>query len=143
MKVNGKTGERELVCREHTWRWLKMLADMFDDLKGLSDDDLFKVDEYVLRFPNRQRIYGMSVLFKRCLRDCNMLTDSVGNQRVLYSLRHSYVTFSLLHGVPAPIVANQIGSSLQMIQTNYSHLLPSLSAGLLSGIDKLNVSNEL
>lgn len=40
----------------------------------------------------------------------------------LYSLRHSYITISIEEGVPLPLIAENAGTSVTMIEKHYSHI---------------------
>ena len=135
MIVSGKTGERKLIARNGARRFLKRIALGFDELKDLENGDLFKVDEYVFRLrdwsvPKKSTLNNS---FKQCLEQCGLLYNTKGRKRTLYSLRHTYATFQLLNGISIHILANQMGTSVGMIEKHYSHLIPSLSAELLGG----------
>jgi len=135
MIVSGKTGERELIARHRVRGFLKRIASGFEELKDLDNGDLFKVDEYVFRLrdwsvPKKSTLNNS---FKQCLEQCGLLYNTKGRKRTLYSLRHTYATFELLKGISIHILANQMGTSVGMIEKHYSHLIPSLSAELLGG----------
>lgn len=136
MKVKGKTGERVIVVRDNTKIFLKNIASRFNDLKDLSWKDLFKQDEYVFRLIDGTRSEGsMMNPFKRCLKSCELLKDSQGKVRTLYSLRHSYITWGLLDGISIHLLAKQCGTSVAMIERHYSHVIPELQADILAGWD--------
>lgn len=56
---------------------------------------------------------------------------------VLYSLRHSAITEMLLAGMDSLLVAKLTGTSVQMIETNYGHVLQKRVAGLLDGVKQI------
>ena len=57
-----------------------------------------------------------------------------GQDRTLYSLRHTYATFSLLNdGMDVHTLAVQMGTSILMIERHYSHLTPRLKKEMLTG----------
>jgi integrase len=62
------------------------------------------------------------------MRDTGLLTcPRTGQDRTLYSLRHTYATFSLLNdGMDVHTLAVQMGTSILMIERHYSHLTPRL-----------------
>jgi len=73
-----------------------------------------------------------STNFKNLLIKLNLKSDSHG-ERTLYSLRHSYITWELEKGTDIPVKAKQCGTSADMIEQHYSHIVPTMFADLLSG----------
>jgi integrase len=63
-------------------------------------------------------------MFENFLREHNLLEDPrTGQNRVFYSLRHTYATLALTHDeVPIHTLAKQMGTSVLMIEKHYSHL---------------------
>ena len=53
------------------------------------------------------------------MKQTNLLIDKDGNRRVPYSLRHTYVTMRLREGVNIYQLSNNIGSSVEMIESFY------------------------
>ena len=52
-----------------------------------------------------------------------MIAPITGQNRVFYSLRHTYATLALTHDkVPIHTLAEQMGTSVTMIERHYSHL---------------------
>jgi integrase len=45
-----------------------------------------------------------------------------GTPRTTYSFRHTYATFRLSEGVDVYILAQQMGTSVQMIEDHYGHV---------------------
>ena len=57
------------------------------------------------------------------LTEFNLLKDSYGDARTPYSLRHTYITFRILiGGVEWGTLANNAGTSVEMIQDHYNHV---------------------
>lgn len=135
MRVSGKTGEREIVARDNTLLFLRNIASRFDDLKDLKDEELFKVSQPVFRLRNGEQPLNLNKPFKRCLSACGLLEDGNGNNRTLYSLRHSYITWGLLDGISIHLLSKQCGTSINMIEKHYSHVVPMLQADILAGWD--------
>ena len=67
--------------------------------------------------------------------DTGLLTcPRTGQNRTLYSFRHTYATFALLKdGMDIQTLAIQMGSSIAMIERHYSHLIPRLRKEMLTG----------
>jgi integrase len=63
-------------------------------------------------------------MFENFLREHNLLEDPrTGQDRVFYSLRHTYATLALtIDKVPIHTLAKQMGTSVLMIEKHYSHL---------------------
>ena len=54
--------------------------------------------------------------------------DISGQNRTLYSLRHTYATRALAKGIDIHTLAKQMGTSVGMIERHYSKLTPMLKA---------------
>ena len=69
------------------------------------------------------------------MKDTGLLTcPRTGQDRTLYSLRHTYATFSLLNdGMDVHTLAVQMGTSILMIERHYSHLTSRLKKEMLTG----------
>ena len=135
--VDGKTGKRNVIARHNVHQYLERIQSRFEDLAQYSFDDLLKakVDEYVFRLRNGKRTTGLGQNFEQFLRENNLLENSQGQNRVLYSLRHTYATFALLRGNNISIhdLAKNMGTSIGMIEQHYSHLTTLLRADDLAG----------
>jgi len=134
--VNGKTGKRELVPNTTVIRYLKRIQSRFDDLKDLSLEELFKVDEYVFRTRSGEIPKDWHGSFEILMKDSDLWLDKHDQRRTLYSLRHTYATFKLNAGLEIHTLAVQMGTSVSMIEQHYSHLLPSLNADRIVNFKK-------
>ena len=67
--------------------------------------------------------------------DTGLLTCSrTGQDRTIYSFRHTYATFALLNdSMDIHTLAIQMGTSIAMIERHYSHLTPRLRKEMLTG----------
>lgn len=136
--VGKKKRPRTLVCRDidgNVSGPLKAIRPRFEELKDLSEDVLFKQDEYVFRtregrVPNHQRL---TKSFKLLLRWLGIEKDAHGNTRTLYSLRHTYATSGLVQDMIMETLAAQMGTSRPMIERHYSKLRPEMKVVELSG----------
>lgn len=136
ISVDGKTGKRELVARHACLDYLKRIQSRFADLEKIPFDKLLtgKVDQYVFRLRSGDRTKNLRQTFHRFLTDINLLKDSHGNDRTLYSLRHTYATLRLSDGdVTIHQLAKQMGTSVAMMEKHYSHLEPVMIAEQLAG----------
>ena len=64
------------------------------------------------------------------------LDESPQGKRTLYSLRHSFITWELIaQKVTIDVLARQCGTSIEMIERHYSHVIPRMFSQQLSGVD--------
>jgi integrase len=67
------------------------------------------------------------------LRDSGLLKDADGQNRTLYSLRHTYATLELLRAnTDIHTLAKQMGNSAAVIERHYSKLTATMAAERLS-----------
>jgi len=62
------------------------------------------------------------------LRYCGLTNDSKGEKRSLYSLRHFYATQRLSEEVSPFLLGRQMGTSIEMLERFYGHVVTSLVA---------------
>ncbi len=118
---NGKTakhtGTREIVCKD---KLLDVIADL-----------MAKADNHDKDTPVFKKTNQFSGTFRKILNNLDLKRDAHGD-RTLYSLRHSYVTWELQRGTPVTAIAKQCGTSAEMIERHYSHIIASDFAEQLS-----------
>lgn len=140
LSVDGKTGRRDLIARHNVENYLKRIQSRFSDLAKYSFDELLKlqVDEYVFRLPNGNITNNLNKSFMQFLKHYGMLKDKFGDNRTLYSLRHTYATLALVgSNISIHDLARQMGTSVAMIEQHYSHLTPAMKANVFAG-ERLN-----
>jgi integrase len=72
--------------------------------------------------------------FKSILKQCDLLNDSFGRARTIYSLRHFYATSKLIYGnISIEDLARNMGTSPTQIYRHYSHVTVIDRAEELSG----------
>mgnify|MGYP000485751827 CR=1 FL=1 len=125
-KTTKYTGTREIVCNSKIFACIDELRDRFPNRKP--KDKLF-------RLADGSTTNELGKAFEKALIDVD-LKNSAHGVRSLYSLRHSYITWQLMSGeVNMEILAKQCGTSVQMIEQHYSHVIPKMFTKELSGID--------
>jgi integrase len=131
----GKTGSRTVIARHSVRQYLQRIKDRFPDLKDLKFSELGNVDAFVFRLRDGTIPKDLHGAFKRVLEECDLLKDADGNQRSLYSLRHTYATFQLLRReVPdLHLISKNMGTSIKMLEDHYSHLEVFHKADVLAG----------
>jgi integrase len=129
--VTGKTGTRDIVGMRRSVEVLREIgkrnypkADqpLLTPLKNLAKPSS---KEYVFRRKDgSDPSSSFQKMFENFLREHNLLEDPrTGQDRVFYSLRHTYATFALtIDKVPIHTLAKQMGTSVLMIEKHYSHL---------------------
>ncbi|MGE6648472.1 tyrosine-type recombinase/integrase [Shewanella colwelliana] len=125
-KTTKHTGTREIVCRDEIFSCIEELRERFPDRKP--SDKLF-------RLADGSTTKELGKAFDKALVDVG-LKQSAHGVRTLYSLRHTYITWQLMSGeVSMEILAKQCGTSLQMIEQHYSHVVPKMFSRELSGVE--------
>lgn len=133
MTVSGKTGTREIVGTETTLTALGNIVRRNYESETVEALIKAKNDDYVFRLEEQKAPTSFSALFRSYLDEHNLLIDpKTGQERVFYSLRHTYATFALVNDkVPIHTLAKQMGTSVAMIEKHYSHL------NVIQAIDQL------
>jgi integrase len=100
----------------------------------MSFDELLKSrqKQRVFRFSTGYQPHSFIGTFRRLMRDSGLTRAADGQNRTLYSLRHTYATMELLAGVEIHTLAKQLGNSAQMIEQYYSKLTATLAAERLA-----------
>jgi integrase len=125
-KTTKYTGTREVVCRDEIFGCIDDLRDRFPNRKA--KDMLFRLSD-------GQTTKELGKAFDKAVVEID-LKNSPHGVRTLYSLRHSYITWQLMTGeVSMEILAKQCGTSVQMIEQHYSHVVPKMFTRELSGVD--------
>jgi integrase len=131
LTVSGKTGTRQIIGRQPTVKVLERIArriykvdnSVTDPFKGVA---IHSNNDFVLRMmEEKQDVSGsFQKMLERYLEEHNLLIDPKTEQhRVFYSFRHTYATLALTHDkVPIHTLAQQMGTSVLMIEKHYSHL---------------------
>lgn len=129
LTVSGKTGTRTIVAMNPTVKALVRIIKRnynvqnphINPFKGITTA---RKNDYVFCTPDKVRPTSFQRLFTQFLTEHDLLVDhKTGQDRVFYSLRHTYATLALTHdNVPIHTLAKQMGTSVVMIEKHYSHL---------------------
>lgn len=133
--VNGKTGGRWLIAKHAAVDVLKRLHSRQKAVSNLSFEDLLKSKNKnnVFAYSNGIQPHELRGTFRALMRDSGLLKDAEGQNRTLYSLRHTYATLELLeNGTDIHTLAKQMGNSAAMIERHYSKLTPTMAAERLA-----------
>ena len=130
--VSGKTGPRYLIAKremvavfEQLIKWQKL------DYRNLNTVIEARLDKLIFVLPDNSQLSNMENIFRNLMIRSHLRKDTSGQNRTLYSLRHTYATQSLAKGIDIHTLAKQMGTSVGMIERHYSKLTPMLKADLL------------
>ncbi len=137
--VNGKTGIREAVARTGEVRvWFQRILDLRRADLTNENSDIFgetdvPVDSYIFCGLNGKPILSFKKSFNSLIEKAGVATDSFGERRTIYSLRHTYATFRLQEGVNQYVLAKNMGTSVAMLEDYYGH---TTNVGMVSELTK-------
>lgn len=133
--VDGKTGGRWLIAKHDAVDVLKRLHSRQEDIKKIDFEDLLKSTnpKKIFRFSDGYQPPSLNGTFRRLMRDCRLEKGEDGQNRTLYSIRHTYATLELLEkGTNIHTLAKQMGNSAVMIERHYSKLTATMAADKLA-----------
>ena len=133
--VDGKTGGRWLIAKHRAVEPLKRLHQRQKDIRKIGWSELLNktVKHAVFRFSDGYQPPSLNGSFERLLRDAGLLKGESGQNRTLYSLRHTYATLELIGGaVDIHTLSKQLGNSAVMIERHYSKLTATMAADRLA-----------
>jgi integrase len=132
--VSGKTGGRWLIAKHRAVEPLQRLHQRQRDINTIAWDDLFSrsIPQRVFRFTTGYQPPSLNGTFRRLMRDSGLAKSESGQNRTLYSLRHTYATLELLDGTDIHTLAKQMGNSAVMIERHYSKLTATMAAHKLA-----------
>jgi integrase len=129
VRVRGKGKYRTLVAP-------LTVATYLDRIRKISKAT--KPDDFVFTtFKGKQAHSLYASLLDDLLgkKETNLLYSASGKRRSTYSFRHTYATFRLMHGTDVYMLAQQMGTSVKMIEDYYGHITPLKNAdAILQGI---------
>jgi integrase len=130
--VSGKTGPRYLIAKREVLEVLEQLIKWQKlDYKNLNSVIEARLDRLLFVLPDNTQLSHMENIFRNLMVRSHLRLDQSGQNRTLYSLRHTYATQALSKGVDIHTLAKQMGTSVGMIERHYSKLTPMLKAEML------------
>lgn len=127
--VSGKTGPRYLIAKrelvvvlEELIKWQRL------EYRNLNTVIEARLDKLVFVLPDNTQLSNMENIFRNLMTRSHLRKDISGQNRTLYSLRHTYATRALAKGIDIHTLAKQMGTSVGMIERHYSKLTPMLKA---------------
>lgn len=144
--VGGKTGRRDVVAKSAEVKlYLKRIWDLrILELNAHAEKTVAKdkkqiepsLNEYVFCNNKGEAIQSFKKGFESYLKNNELEFSAEGDRRTLYSLRHTYATFRLSHGVDVYKLAKNMGTSVEMIERFYGHTTNSGNATELTRVSK-------
>lgn len=124
LMVSGKTGQREVVASKgHVSTYFKRIFELrcreLTKIAGKATDP--SADDLVFCHPDGSPILSFKKSFASLLKSAGVETDTFGQRRTIYSLRHTYATFRLQEGVNHYTLAKNMGTSVAMLEKHYGH----------------------
>lgn len=129
LTVSGKTGKRQAVSRTPEIKtYFKRILELRTKELGKKPDNY----DYVFCNKDGSPIGSFKKSFTTLLQNAGVENDEHGNNRTLYSLRHTYATFRLQEGVHQFVLAKNMGTSVAMLEKHYGHTSNIASAAELT-----------
>jgi integrase len=123
LHVRGKGKARDLVAAKH-------VADYIDRIRALSKAT--KPDDFVFTTIDGGPALALyRRVIETILTEAGLLISSSGKRRSTYCFRHTFATFRLMEGVDVYSLAQQMGTSVKMIEDHYGHITPVKNAALI------------
>lgn len=127
--VQGKNKERWLIANETASDYIYEILKRLIKLELLSEDvNTGLLSGYIFLMPDGRRIKSFKKGFRALLDAAGLRRDANGRERDAYSLRHYYATQRLLARVSVYTLAENMGTSVAMIEKHYGHLKLELAA---------------
>jgi integrase len=120
LDVRGKDKNRRLVAPHNVAEFLERIR-AIAKVTG-PDDHVFT--NY--RGKRANTLYAS--LVRNLLVETKLLIGAAGTERSAYCFRHTYATLRLSEGVDVYLLAEQMGTSVQMIEDHYGHINPVKNA---------------
>jgi integrase len=120
LHVRGKDKFRNLVAAHN-------VADYLERIRAIGKAT--GPDDFVFTTSTGKRAVTLyRTLIGQLLTESGLLRSSSGSQRSTYCFRHTYATFRLSEGVDVYFLSTQMGTSVQMIEDHYGHIVPVKNA---------------
>ncbi len=127
MWVHGKDKERYVVAPIPVMYWLERWQRICND-HGIKT----RPDDYVFVNEKGEQALFDNAVFTKMLKGKGWLKDIRGENRTLYSLRHTYATFKLLYtSIDVLTLAQYMGTSVRMIEAHYADDLKKRKAHII------------
>jgi integrase len=120
LSVRGKKKYRSLVAVSSVAEYLERIRAI---AKATGPDDFV-----FTTFKGKRAGLLYRLPLEELLTESGLRVSSSGSRRSTYCFRHTYATFRLMEGVDVYSLANQMGTSVKMIEEHYGHITPVKNA---------------
>ena len=107
-----------MIPQPATKRYLARVKEFRTEELGVAPEG----DEPVFCHKDGKQIGSLKKGFNTVLEECGLRKDIDGENRTLYSLRHTYATFRIAEGAPHYLIAQNMGTSIEMLEKHYVKL---------------------
>ena len=120
--VTGKTGRREVVFQKGAEDYVKRIFDLRKEELGGQPNP----EEFIFLSRKTGSAYTtFKTSFNSMLKFAGIEIEKDGGRRTIYSLRHFYATQRLSEGTNPYLLAQQMGTSVEMLEKFYGHVMTS------------------
>jgi len=120
LHVRGKGKFRNLVAAHNVAEYLERIRAIG---KATGPDDFVFTTS-----TGKPAVTLYASLITKLLTESKLLYSSSGSRRSTYCFRHTYATFRLTEGVDVYFLCKQMGTSVEMIEDHYGHIVPVKNA---------------
>ena len=120
LNVRGKKKHRDLVAASNVGDYLERIRAI---AKATGPDDFVFT---TIKGKRAGLLYRVPL--ETLLTESGLRVSSSGSRRSTYCFRHTYATFRLSEGLDVYSLANQMGTSVKMIEEHYGHITPVKNA---------------
>ena len=125
--VSGKNKERILVTRDDATNYVFNIDRRINMYRLSNDDGVHdQLEGYVFSQIDGTQIKSFKKGLRALLEAAGARQDTRGKERDAYSFRHHYATQRLQRGVSVYSLAENMGTSVQVIEDHYGHLKPEM-----------------
>jgi integrase len=124
-----------LIAKHKAIDALKRLHSRQTEIKDISFDELLKtrVAHKLFTFTDGYQPPSLNGTFRRLMRDSGLEKSDDGQNRTLYSLRHTYATLELIEKrTDIHTLSKQMGNSAAMLEKHYSKMTATMVADRLA-----------
>ena len=126
--MHGKKKERWLIVRDEAHAHVARLTARY--YSNVEDEG--SLDDYIFSRPDGTRIKSFKKGVRSLLEAADVRYDVRGKERDAYSFRHYYATQRLTTGVSVYSLAENMGTSVPVIEAHYGHVTPEMVADELT-----------
>ena len=125
--VSGKNKERTLFGRDNTTNDIFNIDERLNIYRyGNNDGTHDQLDGYVFSTADGDQIKSFKKGLRALLEAAGVRHDSRGKERDAYSVRHYYATPRLTKEISVYMLAENMGTSVPVIESHYGHLKPEM-----------------